>query len=374
MTTFIPSNTLKQLQLGLSALALIGLSACSTVNSLLDQDSVDYKSSKSAQKLEVPPDLTQIRATDRFSAGRLVSASNLGSANVSNNSGNPQVLPQSNLARIERAGNNRFLVVNAPAEQVFPTIVAFWKDLGFTLAVESPQTGILETDWAENRAKGPASSGIRKMLGGIFDSVFDSGERDKYRTRIERVGNTTEVYISHRGTKEVSNGSRTAPEINTISRDGSVELESDFLRRLLLKFGTPAAQANAAVGVAAPVFTPDRARLITGKDALELDDNFDTAWRRVGLALDRSGFTIEDRNYSTGEYFVRYARSVSDADVGFFSKIFSSEKERRAASKVLKLVLVRSTPTVLMVQSEAGGAAESDLAKSMLNVMRDELK
>jgi outer membrane protein assembly factor BamC len=351
-------------------LLLVGILAsagCSTINNLLDNDTgIDYKSSKAAQKLEVPPDLTQLRTTDRFNSARTASASNP----VSLSGGNNAVLPANSKARIERLGNARYLVVDMPADQVFPIVASFWKDLGFTLAIESPQTGLLETDWAENRNKAPAQ-GLRKLLGGIFDNLTDSGERDRYRTRLERVGNTTEIYLSHRGTKEVSNGSKTDFQINTIRRDGSIELESDFLRRLMLRFGVEESAAKVAASAGLTI-APDRARLIAGKDILEIDDAYDTAWRRVGLALDRSGFTIDDRNFGTGEYFIRYARDLNANDTGFFSKWFSGDK--KGGSKKLKLVLQKGVKTNLVVQSDTGAAAEADITKSLLAVMREELK
>ncbi len=347
----------------LIVLTALAASACSSVGGLLDSDAgIDYKSSKTAQKLEVPPDLTQLRATDRFSTARasgVVSASN-----------SSAVLPVSSKVRMERLGTSRYLVVDVPAEQVFPIVVNFWKDLGFTLALESPQTGIVETDWAENRAKAPAS-GVRKILGGLFDGLFDSGERDQYRTRMERVGTSTEIYLSHKGTKEVATSNKTAPEFQIQRRDGSNELEADFLRRLMLRFGEQDAAAKAAVA-SGVVIAPDRARLVPGKDILEIDEAYDAAWRRVGLALDRSGFTIDDRNFATGEYFIRYARDLNNPDAGFFSKMFSSDK--KAASKKLKLVLLKGDKSNLTVQADNGAAADADITKQLLAVMRDELK
>jgi outer membrane protein assembly factor BamC len=341
--------------------AVITASGCSSVSGLLESDSsIDYKSSKVAQKLEVPPDLTQLRSADRFSSART------NAPNTVIQNGNVQVLPQNSKARIERLGNARYLVVDLPAEQVFPIVSSFWKDLGFTLAIESPQTGVLETDWAENRAKLP-QSGLRKLL----DGLFDSGERDQYRTRLERVGNTTEVYLSHRGTKETASGSKADTAIVTSRRDGSIELESDFLRRLLLRFGVEENAAKAALA-SGTVVAPERARILAGKNLLEIDDTYDTAWRRVGLALDRSGFTIDDRNFSTGEYFIRYARDLNVNKAGFFDNLFSTEK--KDTSKKLKLILKKGDKSTLTVQSEAGGTADTDIIKSLLSVLRDELK
>ena len=349
-------------------LAVLASTGCGSINKLLDSDSsIDYKSSKAAQKLDVPPDLTQLRTNDRFVAPRASTLSNTPTAN--NTAVVSNVLPANALVRMERLGSSRFLVVDAPAERVFPVVVAFWKDSGFTLATENPQTGVIETDWAENRNKAPAQ-GLRRLLGGVLDALTDSGERDQYRTRMERVGNTTEIYLSHRGTQEINAGSPASPNIVNQRRDGSIELESEFLRRLMLRFGSDENTAKSATSASVPL-AADRARLIAGKDILEIDDTYDAAWRRVGLALDRSGFTIEDRNFTTGEYFIRYAASTA-SEAGFFSKLFASDK--KSASKKLKLVLQKGAKTNLLVQSESGAAADPELSKPLLAVMRDELK
>lgn len=344
--------------------AVMAATGCSTFGGMFDDtSSIDYKSSQVAQKLEVPPDLTQLRASERYANSRVISASS--GAGIQNSTGT-QVLPQSSKARLERLGTNRYLVVNLPAEQVFPVVADFWKDAGFTLAIESPQTGVIETAWAENRATLP-KTGLRKYL----DLLMDSGERDQFRTRLERVGNTTEIYLSHRGTKETSTGSRIDPNFVTSRRDGSVELESEFLRRLMLRFGVDDNTAKTAV-TSGIVAAPDRARILAGKNILEIDDAYDAAWRRVGLALDRTGFTIDDRNFSSGEYFIRYARELNASEAGFFGKLFSSEK--KDASKKFKLVLQKGDKSNLTVQSESGGPADADVTKNLLSVLRDELK
>lgn len=348
----------------LTALFALSLSACSSISSLSDTDAIDYKSSKPAVRLEVPPDLTQLRPNDRFTQRATTAAGQVSAPNSN------EVLPQSTTARIERSNGARWLVVNMPADQVFPIVVDFWKQLGFTLAIESPQLGVVETDWAENRAKVP-QDGLRKLLGGVIEGLYDSGERDKYRVRMERTASGTEIYLSHRGSKEYNASTTKEVEIKTIQRNGSIELESEFLRRLLLRFGADEALAKAAVSN--NVVATDRAR-VKGH-VLEIDDAFETAWRRVGIALDRAGFTVEDRSFSEAVYYVRYSRDVKDEDIGFFKRVFTSEKERLSASQKLKIALNKtSTPVTLTVQTETSGTPVGDIAKNVLQVLQSELK
>ena len=374
------STSLKTFTLLASFALALSLGACSSINNLIGSDSgIDYKSSKSAPKLDVPPDFTQAGAAGRASATRVISAnaSNSGAApNATSTTGaSSNVLPVNTRVRMERNGAQRFLVVDLPAEQVYPALATFWKDNGFTLSTDSPQTGIMETDWAENRANLPAS-GLRSILGGIFDKVVDSGLRDKFRTRIERVGNSTEVYLTHRGSKEAAAGGALGKEVVTSARDNDVELQSEFLRKMMLRFGADEASAKGAlVGQAGaqPTASAARARM-SGTQAIELDDSFDAAWRRVGGALDRAGFTIDDRDVTKGEYFVRYARNLGDSDRGFFSKMFSSNSDKLAGARKLKLSLSRAAKPLLTVTDEKGAPAETDISKNMLSVMLEELK
>jgi outer membrane protein assembly factor BamC len=112
-------------------------------------------------------------------------------------------------------------------------------------------------------------------------------------------------------------------------RPADPELEAEMLRRLLLKLGAKEEQAKTLVA-ASDAPRPPRARLAAApaQATIELDDSFDRAWRRVGIALDRSNFTVEDRDRTQGVYFVRYIESKDDKnDPGFFSRIFGSSKQ-----------------------------------------------
>ena len=215
--------------------------------------------------------------------------------------------------RLEKLGSERFLLTAMPPEQVWPQLRAFWQERGFQIAVDDPASGTMETEWAENRARIPQDI-IRRTIGRAFDNLYSTGERDKFRTRIERTpAGGSEIYLSHRGAAEVySDVQRTQTVWQPRPRDQ--QLEAEMLSRIMVKLGAKEEQAKAAAATAvaapaaAPVAAARQARLLEGRPAasLQVDDGFDRAWRRVGLALDRSGFTVEDRDRSQGQYFVRY--------------------------------------------------------------------
>ena len=193
---------------------------------------------------------------------------------------------------------------------MWQTVRDFWQEAGFIVNSENPAVGVMETDWAENRARIDAGT-IRNFLSRVMDFAYSTAERDKFRVRIERgtEPGTTEIFLSHRGMEEVylSAASSDQAETRWQPRPPDPLLEAQMLGRLMLRFGSDAPRVQAQMAAAPTV--PPRATLVKDNDGmrtLSLEDQFDRAWRRVGLALDRVGFTVEDRDRSQGLYYVRY--------------------------------------------------------------------
>ncbi len=290
-------------------LAALVFTGCSV---LPDSKKVEYKSAGKLPPLEVPPDLTAPGTDERYTVPDI---NPQGTATYSAYSkdragarepGSTELLPIQDEARIERAGSQRWLVVKGAPEAVWPTVKEFWKETGFLIKEEIPEAGVIETDWAENRANIP-QDGVRRLLGKYLDRLYSTPERDKFRTRIERgvEEGTSEIYISHRGMYEIYT-TETKDTTAWQPRPADPELEAEMLRRLMVRFGVEEARATSLLKRTEP---SERATLVkNGKEpmSLSLDEGFDRAWRRVGLALDRVGFTVEDRDRSQGLYFVRY--------------------------------------------------------------------
>ncbi len=349
----------------LGAVALAVLAGCS----VLEETKVDYQSAKRGNSLEVPPDLTQISRDSRYDVGtNAVSATGF----QSNQQRNAQVPAAANSAgdvRMERAGNQRWLVVGRTPEALWEPLRQFWTDAGFTLQVDQPDLGILETDWAENRANIPQDV-IRRTLGRVFDSLYDSGLRDRFRTRVERnAQGQTEIFISHRGMEEVyTSASRESTVWQT--RPNDVELETEFLRRLMLSLGASDTTAQAETSRQAQA----KASVANGLPVLEMQDDMERAWRRVGLALDRTGFTVEDRDRPQGLYFVRYVEPVAeDAKPGFFGRIFGGQREV-APIQLRILVRAQGNATVVSVLDARGQADASPTAQNIVKLLETELR
>jgi outer membrane protein assembly factor BamC len=362
-----------------SALVALGLLAgCSSIRDVMEGERVDYKSSGAkAPSLAVPPDLTQLSRETRYVVpGTAVSAS-------SYQVGQPTQAVQTAAVtvgdvRIERAGSQRWLVVNRPADKLWTPVRDFWLESGFLLAQDQENLGIMETDYAENRAKLPQDF-IRSAIGKVFDSLYSTGERDKFRTRLERrPDGGTEIYVSHRGMVEVLTGVKAGSTggDSTIwqPRPADPELEAEFLRRLMVKLGVTQEQSKALVAAGADKQT-SRVATVNSQPVVQIDEGFERAWRRVGLALDRTGFTVEDRDRSQGTYFVRYVEPiVNKTEPGFFSKLFSGSPAAVPPLKYRIAVKSQGESTTVSVLNAQGTPEASANAQRIIQVIADDLR
>jgi outer membrane protein assembly factor BamC len=380
-----------------AALALaLSLAGCSSVENLLSGDKIDYRSAAAkTAPLEVPPDLTQLARDNRYQPqSGVVSATSFQNQPSAVPSVSTQAVAPAQVGdvHVERQGNTRWLVTSQTPEQLWPQLRAFWQERGFNITIDSPEAGVMETDWAENRAKIPDDI-IRRTLGKVLDSLYDTGLRDKFRTRVERTPQGTEIYISHRGMEEVLTGQA---RDNTVwkTRPSDPGLEAEMLSRLMVRLGAKEQEARAAVAAAAPASGaasgaaatvaaapagPAHARLLTGQPAaaLQVDEPFDRAWRRVGLSLDRTGFTVEDRDRANGIYYVRYAdpKQAGKEEPNFFSKLFGGDKGAGAPQRYRIQVQRGGTEnTTVSVLNPQGQPDNSDNAKQIISLLVEDLK
>jgi len=362
-------NEVKQFaRFGALAACVAALSACS----ILEGDKVDYKSAGKGVALEVPPDLTQLSRDSRYQVpGGTVTASSYQVGQAAPDL--PTAASTLGDVRIERAGMQRWLVINRPADQLWGPVRDFWQETGFMLALDQQNIGIMETDWAENRAKIPQDF-IRNALGKVLDSVYSTAERDKFRTRLERTpSGGTEIYISHRGMIEVY-ANRERDQTVWQPRPNDPELETEFLRRLMVKLGVPQEQSKAIVASGAPK-TTSRVATVGNVPVVQIDEGFDRAWRRVGLALDRTGFTVEDRDRAQGTYFVRYVEPNADKkDPGFLGRIFGRSDKDAAPLKFRITVKSQGEATTVSVLNASGAPETSINAQRIVQVIADDLK
>jgi len=373
----------------LAGVAAALLAGCQSTTSLLEAPQVDYKSAGQLPPLEIPPDLTAPRRDNRY----VVPETGKGTTTLSSYQadrvqtkarGDSDVLPTADHMRIEGRGNERWLVIdNKTPQQLWPEVKDFWQENGFLVRKATPETGIMETDWAENRAKLPQDI-IRKTLGSLLDQLYSTSERDMFRTRLERTpdGRGTEIYISHRGMEEVYVPGSGRQETKWQPRDTDPTLEAEFLRRLMVRLGAQEEKAKLLVANAAQ--QPERAKIKKGPDGaevLEVDEPFDRAWRRVGLALDRVGFTVEDRDRTKGLYYVRYADPSADMKrkdekPGLLDKLafWKSSEPQVKAEQYRVSVAQESDGSQVRVLGKDGKAETTPTGHRILSLLHEELK
>ena len=349
-----------------------------------------YKSSRSAPPLEIPPDLSSSAVRDTLPIP------GVGATYSQYASGAPQpgsdtaqaVLPEAAGARIERSGDERWLVVAMKPEEVWPRLRDFWTEQGFVLDTEEPDIGLMETEWAERRTPLPGHA-AQKLFRKVYEAFYGVTFRDRYRTRIERGAgsDTTDIYISHRGAEQVvlgDDGAQVRPDgpLEWVwqPRPGDPGLEALMLSRLMISIGVDEERAESIVAASAPP-TP-RARLVSedgGAPALVLDEGFSPAWRRAGLALDRGGFAVEDRDRSRGLYFVRYAGLEDDdnsEDEGWLSrlKFWKSDEEEDSGTYLVRVVGDTPDTTRIVILDGEGGRDESPIASRILTDLHEQLR
>lgn len=407
-----------------AVVAFFGLAGCTSTGSLFGTDKIDYRTEAvKTRPLDVPPDLSQLARESRYQpVGGSVTASSAaavvpGTAGTSATTAaaGPQATAGATGAagaaaasvavgkldnvRIERAGQQRWLVVmKETPEQLWPKVKAFWEKTGFTLTLDNPQAGLMETNWSENRAKLP-NDVVRNLLGSLARNLFDTGERDLFRTRLERATDgSVEIYVSHRGIEEVLGGPL-RDQTSWRPRASDTELEAEMLARLMLALGraqgaptaatgtagadgtarpVPQALATATAAVAGAPVPTARARITGGSEraSMEVDEPFERAWRRVGLVLDRGGFTVEDRDRSSGIYYVRYAdpKSAGQEEPNFFARVFGGAKDPQTPVRYRIVLKATGNKTNVDVLTSDGGTASGENGQRIIARLTDDLK
>lgn len=361
---------------GLAAVATAGCTLFDTVN---EKRKIDYQTSRRLPPLEIPPDLTGLPASKD---APIVAPGTRASATYSDYASDKKtaehaagVLPESTGMRLEREGSTRWLVVKDEPDALWPKVRQFVQANGLLIARENAQTGVIETDWAENRAK--VGTGLQRVLSKYLTSLYSTGTRDRFRIRLERgrEPGTTEVYLSHQGMEEVVASGNESTQIQTMwqGRPSDPALETEMLRLLMAHLGSKDLQ----VADAATEAQAERAQLARRGERLFLNvqDDLDRAWRRVGLSLDRSGFTVEDRDRSKGIYYVRYIDPETEGGKkpGFFARLFGAKEKPKKEEYQVQLTTAEGG-TQVEVLGKDGSPEQSKTGERILSLLHEQLK
>lgn len=379
----------KLLVLSSAVSALVG---CGTYQDLVDGQKIAYKKAEKRESgLDVPPDLTAQSADEQFlipgeGKGGAVSASSYYNNAAANKVGSfrtqqsEPVLVASQDVKLKQVGKVRSLEVKMPAEQLWPKLREFWKSTGFDLTTDDPKIGLMETDWAENRAAIPMD-GIRKVLGKVFDGMYSSNQRDRYRTRIEPVeGGGVEVFITHRGMEE-NYVDRSQSNLQWMNRPNDPELEAEMLNRLMVKLTGDEQAAKIQAGTLKAPKELVSVKKASAGTSLVLAEDFPQAWRRVGFGLDRAGFIVEDRDRSNGTYYVKYVPDSASQDgakkTGFFGSLFSGSGDQSLkVDQRFQVILTSKTgqDTTVTFMTDRGAAVDPKVSDEAANRLAQKLR
>ena len=385
---------------------------------------VDYKSDSKSKEvsLAVPPNMIDETADQRSlpPQGGETSLSTLKQVQSAAPTVDTVVPPVSGM-HIQRDGSESWLVIdNKSPEQVWPQIRRFWQEQGFLLVVEQRDKGVMETDWNETHTQ--INEGlIRNTLSKAMGNSYVASERNKYRTRLEAApSGGTYVFVSQKGMREALTGpNNDSSEWQPKPNDPA--LETEYLKRLMAALaradsrGTttaddgenpalspagaqtaPAVAAGTATGAksAAAATAAQNVALSaqvpsshdsgsTSSDSggqytdteVTLNEPYDRAWLRVGLALDRSNFTVDDRDRTRGLYFIRYVdpKDISSDEQGFWNQVFHGKKEKVAKQYRVNVRAVTPNQTRVAVIDDKGTIDSSAPAKQIMSLVVDQL-
>ncbi len=316
----------------LASLMALTVSGCDSIPFM--NNTPDYKGAGRSRPLEVPPDLTSISANDTYTVPGGSTTYSEFSQGEETPAVKEKILPTPDSVHLERAGSQRWLVVQAPPEKIWPVIREFWAELGFAVRVENSDTGVMETEWVDPSSLTKDNKGnYLDKFQGWLDRLNTLANRQKFRTRLDRGESegTTEIYMSHRAVSDTPDDGKVkvrnrlgefdmgyAPQkqARTIAdkeRADAEDLDAELLRRLMVRLGVEDQKSRSIMENNTTQLRASLSKATDGTLTLAVNDEFDRAWRRIGLALDRVGFVVEDKNRSNGVYFVRYTDVDIDA-------------------------------------------------------------
>ena len=365
------------------------LTACDTMSGINDTFAgrkVDYKKqSRNVESLEVPPDLTtasydEMMVVPDINTGGTATYADYAKERKGNQIVVDKVLPVQDNIELVREGKDdvRHLIITGTKAQTWEKMREFWLNSGMLIKRENPSTGILETEWAENRADIPQDF-IRTALSTVLEAFYSAGTRDKYRVRIEegdRSG-TVNLFLTHYGMEEVIESDVTERTIWK-PRPRDPELEAEMLGRMMVYMGVEEQKAKALLARSATKKAEKAtiSRNAQGNSRLVVRETFPRAWRRTGVSLDRINFVVEDRDRDNGIYYVQYVDPLAEEDSGgFFSGLkFWKDKPAADKSKYQIKLFARGDDTVIIVLDANGQPDTSKTSYRILNLLHEQLK
>jgi outer membrane protein assembly factor BamC len=365
------------------------ISACSSVPSLdeyLPDQTLEYKKQReAADNLEIPPDLTGGDFDDAMDVpdvgGSMTYSEYVGERGKRREiAASGDVLPDVKNVELRRDGDNRWLEITGSPQQVWPRVVSFWRQQGILLAEQDPAAGVMKTDWLENRAE-IRKDFVTNVMRKVVDGLYATSTRDQYRVRIEPglTSGTTDLYLTHRAMEERFASNVVGEDTQSIWEPAPSDpgKEAEMLRRLMVYLGVTEQRADRQLAEQQP--QASKSRLETGpggETTLVISEEYRYAWRLTGVALDRVGFAVEDRDRSQGVYYVRYDDpSKGQEKEGWTSKLaFWRSNDVDTVTQYQVKLTGDGNQTRVVVRDRVGRRDDSATANRILTLLSEQIR
>ena len=277
--------------------------------------------------------------------------------------------------KVKQEGGIRWAELESRPEVIWQESQGFFRSLGFEISYEDAKLGMMQTNWLSNRAY--SNVGFWKSL---FGAVVVTGLRDRYRVRLERTDNPniTRMYLVHQGLLEDVIEDDAGENINRVWRwrPNDPELEAEVLKRFLVFRGMDEKQAEQVVK---PKPRVERAVLqdVSNGQIVVVNDNFARTWRRVGVAIDRLGLIVTDRNRSEGIYYLQlsddFVELHNKEDSGLMKKWFGGDDDKKSSATYVMKLEERGETTTVSLHDQNGQLDNSATAKKLNKLLYQQL-
>jgi outer membrane protein assembly factor BamC len=238
--------------------------------------------------------------------------------------------------KIEQGGSQRWLVIESRSvDNMWPAMLGFLSQLGLSARYQNQNIGVIQTDWA-TRNSNVSQTDVRALFQWVgWGEMYSMPTQYMFRVTMWQSGKDVQIFVTSIQMSEVYPGCGRVVNSTVETSDRQItrwmplppnpQLDLEFLMQFMAFSGLTPQQIKS---VKTDLQTESKA-LFESATAIDgkiiVNDNFDRAWWRVAVALDRVGLGIADRNRATGEYYVYPMQSrITAPSDGFFSKLFGS--------------------------------------------------
>jgi len=232
--------------------------------------------------------------------------------------------------RIQRLGDENWALVSEAPGQLWPQVRAFLTQMGYQVARMDASAGTIETDWAQ-----------------LAETEISSRFRFRIEQGVQR--GTSELHVLHM--YQVGDGQ------SWPAQSSDATLEREMLQA--------AAQYIADGSETMPVsMIAEQSIAATGKVTLQEDTAGEPyillrlpayrGWASLGLALEGSGFEIDDRDRTAGTYYTHFRGPDAEKKRGFFS-MFSRGKKHPLAGREILIRMAEQSADALVIRVDPIG-------------------